>query len=285
MENIENIIYTLVHTEITSFIGIGFVAILIIFFGILVQYFQKSYLTLSFDVLYEKVYVFYEDILGKDSAQWIKTYVVILFFVIFFANISGVLLEIIAPMFGISPEGNFYLHNYITAPSANLNFNLAIAGISMLVLLYIQFSTAGVKGFLYDYFPIFGKWYMTVERKKMKAYVYYPLAVFAKIFDIVVSLFLGFLNIVGLFAKVISLSFRLFGNMTSWTVLLGTLVVAMSTMSQELTMFLGWWKLPIVLPVIVYLQEILVACIQAMVFPLLVAIFIKSVQPLPEQTL
>lgn len=56
---------------------------------------------------------------------------------------------------------------------------------------------------------------MTVERKKMKAYVYYPLTTLAKVFDIVVSLFLGFLNIVGLFAKVISLSFRLFGNMTS----------------------------------------------------------------------
>ena len=109
----------------------------------------------------------------------------------------------------------------------------------------------------------------------MKAYVYYPLATIAKTGDIIISLFLGFLDIVGLFAKVISLAFRLFGNMTSGTILLGMLVVGVSSMSNSLTGFIGGINFPVVLPILVYLQEILVACIQAMVFPLLVAIFIR----------
>ncbi len=49
----------------------------------------------------------------------------------------------------------------------------------------------------------------------MSKYLYYPLWIIAKIGDIIISLFLGLLDIVGLFAKVISLAFRLFGNMTS----------------------------------------------------------------------
>ena len=63
--------------------------------------------------------------------------------------------------------------------------------------------------------------------------------VVAKIADIVISLFLGFLDVVGMIAKVISLSFRLFGNMTSGTILLGMLIVGVSSLSQGMTEFMG----------------------------------------------
>jgi len=269
--------------DLASFLGVFSIFVGIVIIALTLKYTPKSYVSIGFDLLYEKVYEFYESILGKTSKKWIKTYIVILFFVIFIANMFGVILEILAPIFGMNDSWKFILEHYIKSPSSDLNFNLALASVSILILVYVQFSFAGTKGFLYDYFPIFGKWYITLERGKMKSYIYYPLSAVMKFFDIVVSLFLGVLEMVGLFAKVISLSFRLFGNMTSGTVLLGTLVVAMSAMSEELTMFIGWWKLPIVIPVIIYLQEILVACIQAMVFPLLVAIFIKATEPIQAQ--
>lgn len=41
-----------------------------------------------FDMLYEKVYNFYSDILGNEVGTNIKVYIATLFFVIFFANIS-----------------------------------------------------------------------------------------------------------------------------------------------------------------------------------------------------
>ena len=42
-----------------------------------------------------------------------------------------------------------------------------------------------------------------------------------------------------------------------------------------LTNSLLWFEFPIVWPVLIYLQETLVSLIQALVFPLLIAIFIK----------
>jgi len=59
--------------------------------------------------------------------------------------------------------------------------------------------------------------------------------VIAKIGDSIISLFLGFLDLLGLFAKVVSLAFRLFGNMTSGTLLLGMLFLGLSNFSQNLT--------------------------------------------------
>jgi F0F1-type ATP synthase membrane subunit a len=63
--------------------------------------------------------------------------------------------------------------------------------------------------------------------------------------------------------------------MTSGTILLGMLLVWISSFSQSITAFMGWINFPIILPLLVYAQWLLVAIIQAMVFPLLVAIFIR----------
>jgi len=83
---------------------------------------------------------------------------------------------------------------------------------------------------------------------------------------------------IGVAAKVVSLAFRLFGNMTSGTVLLAIAVAGMSGLTEEFTKALGGFAFPVVIPVIIYLQEILVAGIQAMVFALLVAVFFRIAQ-------
>lgn len=66
--------------------------------------------------------------------------------------------------------------------------------------------------------------------------------------------------------------------MTSGTVLLGMLIVGISSFSQGITEFIGGINFPVLLPIIVYAQGLLVAVIQAMVFPLLVAIFIRMAE-------
>ena len=68
----------------------------------------------------------------------------------------------------------------------------------------------------------------------MPKLVYYPLWLFTKLFDILISLFVGALDIIGNFAKVISLSFRLTGNMMSGTILLGMLVMGSGKIANEL---------------------------------------------------
>jgi len=66
---------------------------------------------LLFDMLYEKVYAFYGDILGSETKNSIKLYIVTLFFVIFLINIFSVVLDFIAPVFGVSRGGDFSLRS------------------------------------------------------------------------------------------------------------------------------------------------------------------------------
>lgn len=258
-----------------SMLGIVFCIIVFLLLAFFTQYFSKSKVMLVFDMLFEKVHTFYSDILWAQPWENIKLYITTLFFVIFFANLAGVLLDFIAPIFWLKASGDFYLAEYIIMPTSDMQFNIALALFSTLLLIYVQFGTLWYKRFLYNYLPFWGKWYIEVERGKMKAYMYYPVMIIAKIADIIISLFLWFLDMVGLIAKVISLAFRLFWNMTSGTILLGMLLIGVTNFSQSITGFLWGINLPIILPLLVYFQWLLVAIIQAMVFPLLVAIFIR----------
>lgn len=74
----------------------------------------------------------------------------------------------------------------------------------------------------------------------------------------------------GLLAKVFSLTFRLFGNMAAGSLLLVMIFSFMTYMST----FMGGIDFPIGLPIILYLQGLLVALVQAFVFPLLISVFI-----------
>ncbi|MBU0627424.1 F0F1 ATP synthase subunit A [Patescibacteria group bacterium] len=87
-------------------------------------------------------------------------------------------------------------------------------------------------------------------------------------------MFIGLLDIVGIAAKVISLSARLYGNMVAGGILLTILVVGVNSFTQNLVHV----DFPVIAPLILYAQGLLVAVIQAFVFPLLVAIFIKIAQ-------
>jgi F-type H+-transporting ATPase subunit a len=108
----------------------------------------------------------------------------------------------------------------------------------------------------------------------MPAWQYYPAKIVVKIFDIAISLFVWFLDIVGIFAKVLSLTARLYGNMLAWWILLGLLVVWVNSFTQNIASA----DFPVLAPLILYAQGLLVTVIQAFVFPLLVAIFIKIAQ-------
>ncbi|HMS90890.1 MAG TPA: F0F1 ATP synthase subunit A, partial [Candidatus Absconditabacterales bacterium] len=115
---------------------------------------------------------------------------------------------------------------------------------------------------------------LDIDRGDMKAAIYYPLKVVVKFFDIAISLFVGLLDIIGIGAKAISLTARLYGNMLAGGILLGLLVTGVNALSQSIV----GSNFPIIGPLILYAQGLLVALIQAFVFPLLVAIFIKIAQ-------
>lgn len=89
-----------------------------------------------------------------------------------------------------------------------------------------------------------------MERGKLPAPLFALLWLLIKVFDIVISVFIGLLDIIGVIAKVISLSFRLFGNMLSGTALLTVLVLALNDATSG---SLGF-AFPVVGPIILLLQ-------------------------------
>ena len=219
---------------------------------------------LLFELMFEKIYDFFIEIIGEHQKYWVKSFVIGMFFVILFSNLMGTAIDAIA----ISvPQ----LSEWIAAPTTDANFNIAMAVISVLLVLYLQMRHLGVGKFFYEYVPLLGKGIITIEKGNMSKWVYYPVWLIAKLFDILISLFVGALDIIGNFAKVISLSFRLTGNMMSGTILLGMLVMGLKGLTSAMTGF----EFPVLFPLLIVLQGVLVAVIQAFVFALLTAIFIK----------
>lgn len=229
------------------------------------KFFPKSGIILMIELFFEKAYEFFEEILWIKEKRWIKMYIVIIFFVILISNLLGVFLEFLLPIFWEK------LEELITIPTADINFNIAMAVIWVVIVILEQFKALWFWKALHTYVPI--KWMNLIpfERWKLPPALDWFVFILVKIFDIWISLFLWILEIVWHAAKIISLSFRLFWNMTSGWILLAMLFWAI----WWLTMNLFNIDFPVIWPIILYMQELLVAFIQALVFPLLIAIFIK----------
>lgn len=229
------------------------------------KFFPKSWIMIIIELGFEKAYEFFEEILWVEEKRWIKMYITMVFFIILVSNLLGVALELLLPIFWDN------LHHAIIIPTADINFNIAMAIVWVVIVILEQFKALGFWKAVHTYVPI--KWMDLIpyERWKLPPAVDNIVFVIVKFFDIIISLFLWALEIVWHAAKIISLSFRLFWNMTSGSILLVMLVWAVSW----LTMNMFHIEFPVIGPVILYMQELLVAFIQALVFPLLIAIFIK----------
>jgi len=265
----ENLFYA-VSSNYQVMFGILFEALIIVSIIIAFKKFPKSGFVVFFDMMFEKVYDFFEDLLWNEEKNWIKMYVTVLFFIILISNFLGVFLEILLPAFWLE-HGHALLAQYIIIPTATKEFNIAMALIWVVIVIYEQFKNLWLVKFFYEYFPIFWKNYVPYTRWKLPLVFDWILFSIVKFFDIMISMFLWMLEIIWLIAKVVSLSFRLFWNMFSWWILLAMLMWA----AVWLTITLANIEFPIIVPVIIYIQEILVALIQAFVFPLLIAIFVK----------
>ncbi len=150
------------------------------------------------------------------------------------------ILIIVSNYFGLLPgvgtigikelhDGKEILVPLFRSPAADLNFTLALALISVFMTHYFAITTIGVSAYLARYFslnPIY--------------------------------LFVGILEIIAEFTKIISLSFRLFGNIFAGEALL-------TTISNLLAFFA---------PLPFMGLELLVGFVQAIVFMMLTLVFI-----------
>lgn len=232
----------------SSYVGVWIQILLLVMIGLMLKYKPDTGFSQTFAYAYEWLFDFFETILWQEAKLWIKKFVVALFFIIVIANGFARFSDIIRFAF---PR---WLRN-VTAGTAELEFNVALAIIGSVMILAVQRKTVGgwLK-LLHEYVPITGKWLM--ENKVM---------------DIIISMFMWILDIVGFFARIISLSLRLFGNMSAGSILLNVAYLGLSAVTISLISL----NIPIGIPLIVYLQWVLSVLIQAFVFTLIVAIGIR----------
>lgn len=140
-------------------------------------------------------------------------------------------------------------------PSADLNFTLALACVFMVVWAWVTIKEVGLWGFLVHTFG---------PKGGVQGFMKYPL--------IVVFFMVGVIELVSIAARPVSLSLRLFGNVYAGE----TLLYSMMHMGKNFGLTgIPYFISSVILPLPFYFLELLVGILQATVFALLCAVFIK----------
>lgn len=203
-----------------------------------------------FEFLVESLFETLEGILGNHMAKRTFWFFATVFVLILTCNWIGLL-----PFFGnwhVTPFGESHEVPVFRAATADLNLPLAIATVYFFLWLYWSLTEIGPWGMIKH---IFG------PKGGLKADEFgFPIFVGKIIlFGVaVIFVFVGFIEVVSIAFRQVSLPMRLFGN-----------VFAGENLMHEMGKFFGGWLITIPF----YALEILVGFVQALVFMLLTAVF------------
>jgi F-type H+-transporting ATPase subunit a len=196
----------------------------------------------------DSLYSFLESLMGAHLVKRTFWFFGSVFFFILVTNWLGLI-----P--GVGTVGHIDAHGHLIpwlrGGNADLNMTSAMALSFAVLWFYWAISENGGKGFLAHIFA----------PKGVKGGMFFAL--------IPIFLFVGVLEIVSIFIRPVALSFRLFGNIYGGE---QTLEALMALIPAKLAHFLAWMP---ALPF--YFMELLVGLIQALVFTLLCAIFLKLI--------
>lgn len=213
---------TLIHTFIVDAIFISGIFYLRKRLNDIPGFFQNA-----FELLTETFYSLTESIAGSRAAK-IFPYFISFFLFILVANWTSLI-----PGFGTIGFWEVHDHEKVLVPfirgaTSDINVTLALALISVAATHMLSVKTVGIKDYLSRYFSL------------------NP-----------INLFIGILEIISEITKIISLSFRLFGNIFAGEVVLLTVS----------TMFAFLFPIPFLM------LEIIVGLVQALVFSMLTMVF------------
>ena len=195
--------------------------------------------------LVESLYNFLEGIIGRDLVRKTFWFFATIFIFILFVNWFGLIPGVGTIGWGhYAANGDFQIDRpLLRGGNADLNMTTAMAAIFFVLWLFWALQANGIGGFLKHLFAPKGE-----------------TTGFIKIMMAVIFFMVGWLEIVSILFRPISLSFRLFGNIYAGE----SILEAMSTMVP----YLAW-----LLPIPFYFMELLVGVVQALVFMLLTAVF------------
>ncbi len=177
-----------------------------------------------------------------------------LFVFILVNNLSG-LLPGVGTLYTKDEHGHWTA--FIRPGNADLNMTFALAAVANIAWLYFIFRYAGPKAILKDWFG----------NKANKGEVHWGMFYFLG----VIFLLVGFIEVVSIAFRPISLSFRLFGNVFGGESLLHSMFEMGNRLGAPA------WLSDImmgVVPLPFYFLEVLIGIVQALVFMLLVSVYI-----------
>jgi F-type H+-transporting ATPase subunit a len=194
----------------------------------------------------ESLYDFLASILGPDLVKRTFWFFITIFIFILFTNWVG-LVPGVGTILVSTPEG---MKPLLRGGNADLNMTFAMAAIFMVLWLIWALRSNGIWGFTLHIFGPKG-----------------DSTGFIKYLMILIFFAVGFIEVISIAFRPISLSFRLYGNIFAGE----SLLEAMSRTVQHP----AWAKavFSVLLPVPFYFLEILVGLIQAFVFMLLTTVF------------
>lgn len=240
---------SLSQTMITALITTVLFLILIISYNILLKLNPKNGFVLACQMFIEWALSFIDNVWWDHFPKYWKTIVLFLFTYILWNNILWVIWDMFAL---VVPS----IHHYFRPATTDITFNAILAILWVVWALYYWFTHGWLK-FLAKYFPIKGIWIVPQVNSVATAIF--------KVFDIILWMFIWLLELIWEFARIISLSLRLFWNILAWMVLLWLWI----------TWAIAMFKIPFILPIVVFLVELFVGFLQAFVFSLLVVVYFK----------
>jgi F-type H+-transporting ATPase subunit a len=194
----------------------------------------------------ESLYNFLESVIGSELVKKTFWFFATIFIFILFLNWFGLIPGVGTIGWGhYNPvTGTFHVTRpLLRGANADLNLTFAMAAVFFVLWIIWAIQANGVGGFLLHIFGPKGE-----------------TSGFLKVIMVVIFFMVGWLEVVSILFRPISLSFRLFGNVYAGE----SILEAMSNMVPALS-----WLLPIPF----YFMEVLVGLVQAMVFMLLTAVF------------
>ncbi len=209
------------NSLLTSWVAAGLLAVLFIKLSGSVREIP-SVKQLFIELPIEMIYLLCRSIAGSKARVFFP-YIAVFFLFILVSNWSG-LVPGVGAITVKNHEGTIPL---LRAPTADLNLTFALALVSVALIQYQGVKSLGIK--------YFGKFFSLNPTKA----------------------FIGFLELISEMSKILSFSFRLFGNIFAGEVLL--VVIAL--------------LVPILAPVPFYGLELFVGFIQALVFSMLTLVF------------
>lgn len=196
--------------------------------------------------LVESLYNFLESIIGSELVKKTFWFFATIFIFILFTNWAGLLPGVGTIGWGhrAAVHGTFHVDRPLfRGGNADLNMTTAMSMVFFALWFVWALQANGVGGFLKHLFAPKGE-----------------MSGILKVLMIVIFFAVGWLEVISILFRPVSLSFRLYGNMYAGEVMLESMA--------NIVPALSWF-----LPIPFYFMEILVGLVQALVFMLLTAVF------------